>query len=357
MLSCDWSHSAAGIVFSTVIVGVLAKVIKLLLKRYSSHGPVQEQYDSNDLREERLILVLADPCRPLAATTCSNHPAPTCFDCDCCRGSFLALHRPTCNRNLDASGSYPFSEHMHGRKRLWEFRWQLSFHKKVIGKIFMGLEQDKYVPVTWAQRFFAQNVVAILRRASGGAMYQSYGDDPACQKGEMERPTVVFPLSLVDQLIVTPSDQMPPSLSDSFFPSFGITKADNRKAFHKAISELEFVPGPTYTFGFWCVSQYADGIGWRAPATAILPEMKFLDIGINPPCYFVMYALKSQLDGEKIDSRHLDSRKAYMFRTAYWSTLVPPDLDRAKELQHCGQEPPPTSSKRHARGTNWGCCF
>jgi len=363
MLSDDWSPAI--VAFAVVILaGFLAQVIKVLLKRCygsSAHGPAKEEFEGNDFHEERLVLVLADPCRPLAATApataCSNHPTPTSFDCEACRGSLLALHRPTCNQSLNASGSYPYSEHMHGRKRLWEFRWQLTFHKKLTGRVFMGLEQDKFVPVNWAQRFFAQNVVAVLRRASGGAMYQSYGDDPACQKGEAERPTVVFPLSLVDQLIITPSGQMPPSLSDPFFPSLGITKADDRKAFRKVISELEFVPGPTYTFGFWCVSQYADGIGWRSPATAFLPEMKFCDIGIYPPCYFVMYALSPQHNGEKSDSRHLDSRKAYMFRTAYWSTLVPPDLDRVKELQHGEQEPPPATTKKHARRTNCGCCF
>lgn len=302
------------------------------------------------------MIVLADPCRPLGTVTFSNAPTATSFDCDSASGSMLILHRPTADKSLAASGKYPYGEHMHGRKRLWEYRWQVSFKTPVQGQVFIGLEQDKYEPVSWAKRCVGGNVVAALRHGSGGTMYQSYGDDPAQTKGEVERPAVVFLLSIVDQLVVTPSGEMPPSLSDPSFSSFGITKANSRSGFRTAMAGLELVPGPTYTFGFWCVSQFADAIGWRAPARNLLPAVKFRDLGVFPPCYFVMYALKPRSIHEQNDCRHLDSNKVYAFRSAYWSTLEPPDAARARELQHVKNPMPVAQEKTTGHGF-FGCCF
>jgi len=244
---------------------------------------------------------------------------------------------------------------MHERKRLWEFRWQLTFKHRMPGDVFLGVEQDKYVEVKWSQRCLAGNVLSLLRRASGGAMYHSYGDDPKATKGEQERPAVVFPLSLVDQLIITPAGETAPRLSDPSFPKFGITKSNDRKTFRRTISELELVSGPTYTFGFWSVSPFIDGVGWRAPARGLLPEVRFRDIGIFPPCFFVMYSLKPQKVHEKTESRHLDSRKVYAMRLAYWSTLQPPASSRADQLLRHAEPTHVSTERRSRRGHACGC--
>jgi len=348
----------------------IVKVMMFMLTKFQLHSPVGMHVDGSQRVQVgrqvgldqggRILAVLAEPCGPVGSVGFNNDPSPLLFESDVAHGSVLFLHRPTGDTSSCVSGNYPYGDHMHGRKRLWEFRWQLSFKKEVDGQIFLGLEQDKYVPVTWAQRFVAGNVLRALRSASGGAMYQSYGDNPGETKGERERPVIVFPLSLVDQLIVTPAGETPPSLSDPSFSTFGITKANDRTAFRKAINKVELGLGPTYTFAFWGVSQFCDAIGWRAPARALLPEVSFLDVGILPPCFFVMYSLKPQGTNEKRDSRHLDSRKAYSVRMAYWSTLVPPDPARADELMKPGRQAQVTqvtSKVRTNRGEGfWGCC-
>jgi len=319
----------------------MVQMLRAVLVKESSYGSVSKAQVLPDIDkhgaltavgQKGICAVLAKPCSPLGHTFGNNDPAPTFFDCGDASGSVLILHKPTCDMSSNQSGNYQYSEHMHTRKRLWEFRWQLSFKTEVQGDVFIGLEQDEYKRVSWVQRCAASGVLAALRGASGGAMHHSYGDDPAENEGELERPAVMFLLSLADQLIVTPEGEQPPSLSDPSFPDFGLTKANNRKAFCAAFANLELVPGHTYSFGFWSVSQFCDAIGWNAPARGFMPRVKFEDIGIHAPCFFVMYSLKPHGENDKQDVRHLDSRKSYFLRIAYWSTLAPPDPSRAKML-------------------------
>lgn len=359
----NWSGAIAPLLLVLLFLA-MAQVVLIVCARCPSCNPPGDQHDSHDSKIDteqlgvdhgRILAVLAHPCKPLGTVMFSNDAAECPFECDTACGKVLLLHRPTFDKRHAESGNYPYGEHMHGRRRLWEFRWQVTFKGKVEGQVFFGLEQDKFVPVKWAKRFIANEVLRMLRRAPGGAMYQSYGDDPLVGKAEAERPTVVFPLALVDQLVITPAGQTPPSLSDPSFPSFGIIKSSDRKAFQRSIAELDLVPGPTYTFGFWSVSQFIDAIGWRVPAGNLLPEVRFRDIGISPPCYFVMYSLKPQGNHEKADGRHVDSRKAYSLRMAYWSTLVPPDPTRERELLLQHETAPTLRRKQAIRGRF--CCF
>mmetsp|Transcript_31674 Transcript_31674/g.57689 ORF Transcript_31674/g.57689 Transcript_31674/m.57689 type:complete len:368 (+) Transcript_31674:155-1258(+) len=346
-----------------VVVHLLWLMVRIMRSFWEQHKPAgktrqklhaMDVIDKND--QERICGVLAGPSSPEGTTLHNNDEAATSFDCGSAYGSVLLLHKPTGDWSCNESGNYRYGhQHMHGRKRLWEFRWQLKFKTRVQGDVFMGLEQDRYEPVSWAKRCAASSVLAALRGAAGGAMYHSYGDDPNESSYETERPTVVFLLSLIDQLIVTPEGEQPPSLCDSSFPDYGLTKADDRKAFRTALANLELVPGPTYSFAFWSVSQFCDGIRWQAPMRGFMPKVNFQDIGIHPPCFFVMYSLKPQDEDESSDSRHLDSRKSYYVRLAYWSTLVPPDPSRARSLQQ-DEKIAVVSSKSSPRTSGYWCC-
>merc|ERR1712050_728076 len=108
---------------------------------------------------------------------------------------------------------------MHGRKRLWEMRFQMRFKHHVDQKdVFMGLEQDKYYWPGYCQYHLSLSFVSALRRVAG-EVYQSIGQDPKAVEGEAERPVVAFPLWVLDQLIVTPAGEEPPNLNDSELPT------------------------------------------------------------------------------------------------------------------------------------------
>jgi hypothetical protein len=241
----------------------------------------------------------------------------------------------------------------------------MKFKEKPQGEVYFGCEQDKYYHVGAVEKYVSSSVISLLRRAATG-MYQSHGEDPSKAIDEPERPAVVFPLWVMDQLIVTPEGEEPPCLCDPQFSTYGMTKSDDRQAMKDAIDSLDFAPGKTYTFGFWCIAQFVDAIGWKAPARGVLPETPLDGLGTHPPCYITMYSLKPREQWAHSrgtnDQRHLDSRKEYLFRTAFWSSLLPPDERRRRQLTA-----PPSPVKKQRRSaspiseggrTSWraACC-
>mmetsp|Transcript_780 Transcript_780/g.1122 ORF Transcript_780/g.1122 Transcript_780/m.1122 type:complete len:205 (-) Transcript_780:7-621(-) len=139
-----------------------------------------------DQDEPHVNIINAAPTWPRNVVYRSNPTQPCPFDSGACHGVFLAMHKPTHDQRLLASGNYPYADHMHGRKRLWEFRLQLHFRQRVEGPLFVGVEQLDYQKVRPAQMTTANILVRALQRATGG-LYQSYGDDPETTQGELER--------------------------------------------------------------------------------------------------------------------------------------------------------------------------
>jgi len=326
------------VMLEAAILAIWACVSLIRKMRKSEAEEPLSETPPPDNESAHLVLSNAAPCAPLGQPSRSDCTDPVEFDSGICHGSWLCVHKPTQEPDKMASGNYPFAEHLHHRKRLWEFRLQLHFRDSVPAEnVFFGCEQDRYYPVGTVERYISSSVIALLRHASADNMYQSHGEDPASVQGESERPHVCFPLWVMDQLIVTEEGQQPPKLNDPDFSTYGIVRAKDRKAMQQALSGLDFKPGRTFTFGFWCIAQFVDAIGWRVPARGVIPEVKLNEIGTHPPIYVTMYLLRSQDQWTDVqnyrDARHLDSRKIYIWRVSLWSSALPPPLERQKELK------------------------
>jgi len=291
------------------------------------------QPDDSDASEAEqyghIKLCNAPPVGPRGVSFRANDPEPFEYDSGTCYGHYIGLHKPTDDRERNESGEYPYADHMHGRRRLWEFRIQMKFRYPVSGELCWSMEQDRYYKVSRVQKMTANTLMAAVRKAVPG-LYQTFGEDPTTTVGEAERPANVVPLSQMDQLIFTPAGETPPDLCDRRFSTLGLIKADNRAAMTRAVKALEFIPGPTFTFAFWCVSPYVDAIKWAAPSRAFLPAISFRDAGVHPPAYLSIYKLQPANNPK--ESRHLDSRKQYLWRVCLWSSLHPPDPDRVREI-------------------------
>mmetsp|Transcript_62219 Transcript_62219/g.157173 ORF Transcript_62219/g.157173 Transcript_62219/m.157173 type:complete len:382 (+) Transcript_62219:96-1241(+) len=257
----------------------------------------------------------------------TQHPAE--FENDNCSGLLLALHRPTWNKALDKSCDYPYGDHFKGRKRLWEIRLQFRFKQDVQKPMRFGIELEDYVPMNAASKKLMGLTVSALRQVAGNDLYHSPGDDPRKTPEPHEKPVFSMPLWACDQFVVTPEDEQPPDLTDPAFSEFGTKRVDDRAAFMAEMSALELRTGPTYTFAFWGISQFLDDIKWEVTKVIPFKNIDFNTFCGRPPVHVVMYTLKDSDDDER---RHLQSRKDYYFRLAFWSSRKPPSQDKMRTL-------------------------
>jgi hypothetical protein len=333
---CYLGPSSYALPFLEILL--LLKALKDTVHGKEAEGKAGGEY--TDVKDDsHLVVFNAAPTYPLAVTV-TNALKATEFESDHATGSYVFLHKPTRDPVRLAAGDYPYASHMHGRRRLWEFRLQMTCKETVTGDVFFGCEQDRYYPIGMIESYLSQSVTSMLRRCSAG-MYQTHGDDPARSTGELERPCNVFPLWVIDQIVITPEGERVPDLRDPQFATLGMTKSDDRQAMKTTMKNLILAPGSTYTFSFWCVAQCVDAIGWKVAGQGLVPEQGLRPLGTHPPCYITMYSMKKREDWPtskgKTDYRHLDSRKNYLMRVGFWSSEDPVEGARAKELT-CSRE-------------------
>eukprot|EP00929_Paragymnodinium_shiwhaense_P085880 TRINITY_DN4633_c0_g3_i1.p1 TRINITY_DN4633_c0_g3~~TRINITY_DN4633_c0_g3_i1.p1 ORF type:complete len:389 (-),score=90.49 TRINITY_DN4633_c0_g3_i1:240-1406(-) len=277
------------------------------------------------------------------------------FNNELASGSFLHLHRPTYDKELDKSGEYPYAWHLHGRKRLWEARVQFRFKREIENsKVRFGIELDDYVPIDRASAGLMKMTVAALRKVVGNSLYHSTGDAPGKgANGERERPVFVMPLWAFDQIIVTPEGEEPPDISHDI-AEMGELRTKNKKEFIRKSTELRLVPGPTYTFSFWGISRFIDNLEWRIKNFMPMANVDSNKFAGSPPVHLVFYEL-SDAEGEE---RHVDSRKKYMFSVAFWSSKSPPKPERLKQLLPSTHEAVRAAEERGRRRSNFlTCCL
>lgn len=242
-----------------------------------------------------------------------------------CSVRALVMHRPTHDPRLQASGRYPFSKHLAGRKRLWEIRFQMQFRQPPCNPVFFGIELGRYVPVSGLTRQVQKALVSACRNIVGEC-YHTNGEDRA--DADAELPTFVMPLWAFDQFHVAEAGAEP-DLTGSL-EGVGMRRSQGVKQYIEAmrVAVGNATPDKVYTFSFWGISQYLDCLRWQVVG-GLIPGVKidFNKLCGPPPVYLTMYELM-----DAADEQHLPSRKRRYLHVAVWSTLRPPsDSDAAME--------------------------
>jgi len=263
-------------------------------------------------------------------------------------GKTMPIHRATYDSALDKSGDYPFGHVFKGNKMNWEVRIQLRFKQLPTENVSFGIELDQYVPLMGATKSAMKAVVKAFKWVVGDELYHSVGDDPAQTDGEAERPIFGMPLWAFDQFVETPDGEAPPSLADPNFRQFGYRRADQKKEFMKALKGIQFRTGVTYTFSFWSISQFMDNIKWQIKGVVPGVSIDFDNFCSAPPVHIVIYELKKPLDGRR-ETRHLQSRKNYLFHLAFWSSERRPAPARLRELLPVDEK---SSSKKEVQNSH-----
>lgn len=279
------------------------------------------------------------------------------YENDFVKGTGILLQRATWDPVLDRSGDHPFAYVFKGRKIKWDCRIQVKFKKEPVGAVQFGIELDEYVPTSTATKLAMKVVVAALKLLVGNDLYHSVGEDPLLTEGEAERPVFAMPIWAFDQVIVTPEGEAPPSVTDPNFAQLGLRRKDD-KEFGETMRNMKFKPGPTYTISFHSISSLLDIVLWKISGAVPGMAVDMDTMAGRPPIHVVMYTLEPPPPNNQSESRHIDSRKNYIFHVALWSSLRQPPNWRLKQLM-------PTGTKMLGHGLNTigdekesrRCCF
>lgn len=244
-------------------------------------------------------------------------------------GSFIMLHRTP--EGVEDDGSI-FATSMHddyfkGKSRRWEVRVQGKFKKQPVGELYTGcvLEDFDYSEEhTWSASAFASVFVPLMEVAMGHAFYFAWGTrghdiDPKTQ----ELATIVTSLAGVDQIIVTPAGETPPSIEKDI-SGMGYCRNSMRTEDYKAVAhKIAQRPNTedTYTFCVWGCSPYIDCM--RSELVGMFGRIPYGGFLGGWPAHFVLYSLPT----DEQDPRHLEKDKTYFIDIMVWgSDMEVPEL-------------------------------
>lgn len=238
----------------------------------------------------------------------TNSSEPVEFELDNFKGKCIFLHRPRWSYDsADTNRPYPYRQHFHGRKRLWEWRLQGRFKRKP-GTLYCGIELEEYVPVNMATRTMMRGILPLVQRTLQCAVHHEIGDpeDPDL------RPVVVAPVWAMDSTLIHNNPADVPDLASPSLPA-GLGRKAARQFWETlwnggGPSWEEPMGGPTFTFAVWGPSQLLDLRAW---VFRKLPLTWGRDVKMEPfcgrqPVHAVVYELCE--DGK---SDHRQERKVY----------------------------------------------
>jgi len=252
-----------------------------------------------------------------------NLSEPLYFENEFCWGLWLPMFRPSLDPAHDTPEGWEHGHHFQDRKRLWEHRWELHLKVPLDGPVHFGIHLEEHVPLSRTTEKLMAVTVGMLKKAVGSTtVHHTSGDDPKTSSGERELPSFSMPMWAFDQFIETPEGLPPPSLVDRDFPSRGMMRSRDRKAFMAKMDALELRPGPTYSFAFWGIAQFMDAVKWSIQGVVPGMSIDFSNFCKVPPVHCSMYTVKRGSLTED-DPRHLESRKNVYFHLAFWSSTRP----------------------------------
>lgn len=237
---------------------------------------------------------------------------PVEFELQAFRGRCAFLHRPGWSYDNQDAGDYPYKEHFHGRRRLWEWRCQGQFKRMPSLPPFIGIELERYVPVSWGTKMLMRGILPVLRKvikcSDVNHEMGRAGDDDL-------RPSVVGPIWAVDNTIISYDASEVPDLCQTSLPQGLDRKAarefwddfqnGKRPAEWEAAGEL----GPTFTFALWGPSQICDLRSW---VFRRLPFMPHKVLEMDPFCGMqAVHAVVYELDNGATASEHRQRSKVY----------------------------------------------
>jgi len=231
------------------------------------------------------------------ATRIVPNGPPVVLENDCFVGKVMLLVRtPEVDNHKDAhknsmhENPSRISKYFKGKKRRFEFQFEIKLKKVPKGPLFLGCELEHPVKVGAMSKGLVGLLLAMVRRINPGFHY-SWGPDSKVStadkdSGNYEKTHLSFPVEAsMDRIVITKPGQELPQMGFELLE----TNESVKRRRKLGAGSVDWNLDDTYTMCLW--SAYADWIKWKSLNVPGVSPFSFCRVTGKQPIYLSVYEL------------------------------------------------------------------
>lgn len=237
-----------------------------------------------------------------------NANEPFCLDNECFTGTVMLLMRtPDVDQHHhhhQQKGAVRLgptqqrvSAYFRGKKRRFEFQFQIRLKRVPTGALFLGCELEHAIKVGTLTKGLVGILLAMVRRINPGFHYSwGVGDGGAENRrtpaqvsaGDYEKTHLSFPVEAsMDRIVITKPGETPPTLGHELHETAESVKRRRKLG----AGSVEWNCENTYTMCLW--SAYADWIKWKSINVPGVSPFSLSRVTGAQPIYLSVYEITS----------------------------------------------------------------